>query len=344
MKILYIIPSLDSKAPVALAIKLAKHCLELGYEVTIYYFDNIQKIIPNCQFKKISMDEDINYNDFDVIHTHGIRPDMYIYKNRKKIITPLLISTVHCDIYTDLKYIYGPFRAYFFTKIWKLFLTAFDYTVQINDYLMDRNFLRSNVLIYNGIQLEDRNGEDYSDLENEIANLRKKNYKIIVSYCVIQKRKGLHQIIDVLKELPDFAFVCIGNGPELEVIRHQASINGVNDRIIFYPFIRAPYNILNLVDIFAIPSYSEGFSLALLEAGLFGTSVICSDIPSFNKPFNSNEVTFFILNDIESLKKGILEAYIRRLEKKENLKKKIINNYSQEKMFSNYVKLYNTAK
>lgn len=90
-----------------------------------------------------------------------------------------------------------------------------------------------------------------------------------------------------------------------------------------------------------IPSYSEGFSLALLESGTIGSSVVCSDIPAFNLPFSENEVSFFKLNDIKSLEIAVDEALKFKEEKKVVLKKRIRETYSEEMMFQKYEKLYN---
>ena len=98
---------------------------------------------------------------------------------------------------------------------------------------------------------------------------------------------------------------------------------------------------MKYADVFMISSYSEGFSLALLEAGNIGSSVVCSDIPAFNLPFSRNEVSFFNLDDIESLENAVDEALKFKEQKKVLLKKRIKEYYSEEIMFQKYENLYN---
>ena len=93
-----------------------------------------------------------------------------------------------------------------------------------------------------------------------------------------------------------------------------------------------------------VPSYSEGFSLAMLEAGTIGSSVVCSDIPAFNLPFSRNEVSFFKLNDIKSLQNAVDEALKLKEEKKKLLQEKIKTCFSEDIMFQKYEKLYKNLK
>ena len=97
-------------------------------------------------------------------------------------------------------------------------------------------------------------------------------------------------------------------------------------------------------DVFVIPSYSEGFSLAMLEAGTIGSSIVCSDIPAFNLPFSRNEVSFFKLNNIKSLEIAVDEALKLKEEKTKLLQKKIKTCFSEDVMFLQYENLYKKLK
>jgi glycosyltransferase involved in cell wall biosynthesis len=63
------------------------------------------------------------------------------------------------------------------------------------------------------------------------------------------------------------------------------------------------------MDIFLLPSRSEGFSLALLEAGAAGLPLIVSDIPG-NNEFIRHGINgyMFNINEPELLKKYILDV------------------------------------
>jgi glycosyltransferase involved in cell wall biosynthesis len=88
-------------------------------------------------------------------------------------------------------------------------------------------------------------------------------------------------------------------------------------------------------------SYSEGFPLSLLEAGMAGIPVVCSDIQIFRELFSPKSVSFFRLDDILSLKLAIIHANTFRSSFSKNLSESIAEKYSVEIMGVNYIALYN---
>ena len=163
---------------------------------------------------------------------------------------------------------------------------------------------------------------------------------MLCSYSVIRKRKGLFQILKLLKRRTDLAYICIGDGEQKKKLIKYAKRNDINNRIFFSPFKKNPYHIIKYVDVFVFPSYSEGFGLALIEAGLIGTSAVCSIIPSTTRICNDSEVSFFTLDDIDSLSIAVDEAINLKIEKIEKFKKHIENDFTEYKMFQAYQKLY----
>ena len=93
------------------------------------------------------------------------------------------------------------------------------------------------------------------------------------------------------------------------------------------------------MDIFAIPSQSEGFPLALLEAAAFGTKCVCSDIDIFKECFNDNEFVTFPLAHPEQLACKIVEAQSRE-ELKTNIKEKFNDSYSPQAFYDDYIAIY----
>jgi len=342
MKIAYILPSLAAKAPIFIAKCLSDYFISKGNEVEVFFFDEIFGTEFSCKTTRIKFSEPIDFDSFDIIHSHMMRPDFYVAKYSDKIKKAKTVSTVHCNIKDDLRYSYGNVISFVYTKKWIFALQKFDCPVQINDYLLVlyKKKLPKSQLIYNGISISDEK-DDYSEILNKISNFRQKNLKILCSYSGIVQRKGLLQILELVKMRSDFAYICIGEGKQKSKLIKFAADNNIAERCCFSPFKKNPYNVMKYADIFMIPSYSEGFSLALLESGTIGSSVVCSDIPAFNLPFSENEVSFFKLNDIKSLEIAVDEALKFKEEKKVVLKKRIRETYSEEMMFQKYEKLYN---
>lgn len=342
MKIAYILPSLAAKAPVFIAKRLSDYFISKGNEVEVFFFDEIFGTEFSCKTTRIKFSEPIDFDSFDIIHSHMMRPDFYVAKYSDKIKKAKTVSTVHCNIKDDLRYSYGNVISFVYTRKWIFALQKFDCPVQINDYLLAlyKKKLPKSQLIYNGISISDEK-DDYSEILGKISDFKQKNLNVLCSYSGIVQRKGLLQILELLKIRSDLAYICIGEGEQKSKLIKFAADNNIAERCYFFPFKKNPYNVMKYADVFMIPSYSEGFSLALLEAGTIGSSVVCSDIPAFNLPFSSNEVSFFKLDDIKSLEDAVDEALKFKEEKKVVLKKRIRETYSEEMMFQKYEKLYN---
>ena len=70
----------------------------------------------------------------------------------------------------------------------------------------------------------------------------------------------------ILKELPETRFLIVGDGPDLIKFQSVAKDEGIENNVIFTGFRDDIPTILELSDIFAIPSLYEGFPIALVEA------------------------------------------------------------------------------
>lgn len=340
MNILYILPSLANTAPIAIAYYLVEACIKEKFNVEVAFFDNINGLTFPCHTYQITMRTIIDFDKYDIIHSHMRRPDKYVAKHRGKITKAKTISTIHCDIYEDLKYSYGKIVAYVYSKLWTYNLKKIDYIVQVSEFLMKKynKLFDNNVLIHNGVKICNYEMENYSDIMNKIKEYHSKNYKIIISYSNINRRKGLNQILNVIKEREDLSYICIGNGEELDNIKRIVIKAELQNRVCFFPFILAPYNIIPYIDIVAVPSYSESFCLAIHEAGMLGASVVCSDIPAFRDAFDESEVSFFELDNSESLLRAISNAL--KCSYGMNLQRKELACYTLDKMQDSYLKLY----
>lgn len=69
------------------------------------------------------------------------------------------------------------------------------------------------------------------------------------------------------------------DGPlRVELARFSVDL-GIQDRVIFSGFRDDIDRILNAIDVFVLPSYSEGLPASLLEAMASRKAIIISDIP-----------------------------------------------------------------
>jgi glycosyltransferase involved in cell wall biosynthesis len=344
MTIAYIVPSLTNKGPVIVVNTIVNHIIKHVDCVDVFYFDDELNLNFPCSTYKIAMGTPMDFDKYDIVHSHGYRPDRYIYKWRKKIKKAKTVSTIHADIAQDLKFSYNKFVSLFFTPLW-LFYIKYQFVVTvISDKLLRiyagkfKNIHR----VYNGIDIDLNLGNLEIEIVDPINNLKRKGFKIIGTYAFLTRRKGLDQLVSVLQFRKDLAIVIIGEGYAKKELEEQARKLGVIDRVLFFPYIKTPYNYIHLFDVYSMTSRSEGFGLALVEAALTKAAIICSDIEVFHEIFNETQVSFYKLDDIESLSVAIDTSIITKEDKGILAYKHACEVFSGESMAENYLELYKT--
>nr|WP_068892642.1 glycosyltransferase family 4 protein [Pedobacter panaciterrae] len=342
MKIAFILPSLANKGPILVCKDIICNIYDNLDQCIVYYFDDIIEVSFPCEVKQISFFTLINFDQYDIIHTHMFRPDTFIWMQglfrRRKFKS---ISTIHTAIYEDLNFAYSKLKALLLPPIWKMSWNSFDQIVVLTEHAKKYySDLKGPItVISNGRSITEKS-IDESDLK--IINEIKTKYKVLGTVASFDERKGLRQIVQALVHLEDFCFVIIGDGTKVfknSLIELSKEIN-VTDRLLFLGKKNQGDRYIPHFDIFVIPSISEGFPLAILEAMGHKTPIVCSNIPVFNEAFSSNEVSFFKLFDIKSLINAV--DYAQR--NGENLSKnafiKYAENYTPAIMGVRYLKLY----
>jgi glycosyltransferase involved in cell wall biosynthesis len=74
--------------------------------------------------------------------------------------------------------------------------------------------------------------------------------------------------------------VLVGTGPLESELKEYVAQKGIREKVVFCGIRYDIDRILSGIDIFVLPSYTEGLSVALLEAMASGKAIICSDIPA----------------------------------------------------------------
>ena len=98
----------------------------------------------------------------------------------------------------------------------------------------------------------------------------------------LRKEKGHDVLIDaapeVLRHFPDAHFDIVGAGPELETLKARAAAQGVMDAFTFIGYEPNVPQRLRDADIFVLPSRSEAFPNAVLEAMSAGLPIVASAV------------------------------------------------------------------
>lgn len=87
-------------------------------------------------------------------------------------------------------------------------------------------------------------------------------------------------LLDVFEEYcklrPDSRLLLVGDGVERTDLEQKTREKGLEDRVIFYGTSYSVSRLLSAMDYFVLPSQSEGFGIAAVEAQTAGLPVLCS--------------------------------------------------------------------
>ncbi len=115
----------------------------------------------------------------------------------------------------------------------------------------------------------------------------------------IEKEKNPHFVITLMKQLPDHVhFVWLGDGREMESFRTAMQNEELESRIHLAGWTPGASAYLSGFDVFVLPSFYEGLSLALLESMAIGLPSVASDIYGMDDAIIDQETGYLCkLND-----------------------------------------------
>lgn len=132
--------------------------------------------------------------------------------------------------------------------------------------------------------------------------------------CHISNFRPVKRIEDVVKvfklvndEVPS-KLLLVGDGPDRLLAERTCRKLGIEDRVIFTGKIVGTEKVLSMCDVFLLPSETESFGLAALEAMASGVPVISSDtggIPEVNKQGFSGFMSK--VGDVEDMAKNAIK-------------------------------------
>jgi glycosyltransferase involved in cell wall biosynthesis len=178
------------------------------------------------------------------------------------------------------------------------------------------------------------------DIIRSIELFHSRGLKVLGTAAILTKRKGIDQILNLISVEKGFALIIIGEGKELPDLQRLATTLKISDRCLFFGFRNNAKVYFRYFDFFIMPSRSEGFGLALIEAIQQKVPVICSDIPVFKELVYSDEVTFFESESLGSLSEALKTAGETGRNKVEKAYLSYLKNYSAKTMAQRYYELY----
>jgi len=343
MKIAYIIPSLVRSGPIKVVYQLTEY-LHREHDIDVFYLEDRtdrELMSFSVPVNKISFKEAIDFDMYDIVHSHTIVADWYILRHHQKLKYCKSLTTIHNYAYEDLPMSYGKLKGYLMAFLWSIGTIKHDMQIVLSHHAKiyyqkkwwpNKRFSP----IYNGI--------NQKTLPQNSTNKNKELVSIgtIASAGGINRRKGIDQIIKALTYLPEnyHLYIAGKDTSESDILKVLATKMNVLERVTFLGYVSDMDSFISQMDLFVVAPRSEGFSLALQEIVRYQKSVICSNLPIFHELFSEEEVTFFELENIEDLAKAIEKGYKNRYVLAPKAYQKFLANYTSEIMAKNYLKQY----
>jgi len=171
------------------------------------------------------------------------------------------------------------------------------------------NIKRDIEVIPNFICLEQYNtNEDNTELKNSFAPDGEKILIHVSNFRKVKRTEDVLRIFDIVRKQKPVRLLMVGDGPErsrLEILCRELEICHL---VKFLGKVKDTERVLSIADLFILPSESESFGLAALEAMAAKTPVISTNtggIPEVNK----NGISGFLsdVGDVQSMAKNAMK-------------------------------------
>ena len=371
LKVLFVVPSLFRCGPIKNIYNLAKQLVRMGICPDIatigHHPDNMQEEfaelginIENLRaslmrpFKAIrELKRKIVQNDYSVVHSTVFWPDLYCASVRKSFKKTLFVSTVQSMIFNDLRMRHGVLIAKLVTILWIKSLKQFDKVAAFSDGI--QGFLSDNKLsndklerIYNSVDLEEFSvpQESQRKLAKKALGISEDSFVIgHVGYLI--RIKGVDLILDAISKLPadiPVLFLSVGDGGQEQILKDKADRLRITNKVMWAGRQKDVVPYFYAMDVFTLPSRTEGLPGALLEACAVGLPAVVSDIPGSSEIVVHGKTGVVVPKDSVD---GLAEAYTHLFQSKDKLRQmgitarqRIEDIFSTEAMAEAYAQLY----
>jgi glycosyltransferase involved in cell wall biosynthesis len=221
---------------------------------------------------------------FTIVNTHTSKGGILGRLAARLAGVPVVIHTAHGYIFNEVE---SQRRAAFYRWLERIATHFCDLVISVN--AEERRIAVAEkvvpadkiVTVLNGIQVR-----KFSDVGDTTALRREldptETAVLIGTTGRLMPQKGyihlVNAIPEILKNYPQAQFVFVGDGPLENELKQQAKALNVYHACQFLGFRDDVPQLLNVFDIFVLPSLWEGLSISLLEGMAAGRAVVTTDI------------------------------------------------------------------
>lgn len=251
-------------------------------------------------------------NDLDMVHTHGYFADIVGIPVAKMLGIPV-VSTCHGFISTDRQ-----LRLYNFldTLALRLCNRVIAVSENLRTMLVDKKIQESRVeVVLNAVDA----GVDADDVTKVRARRRAalniNHEEFVIGYVGrLSPEKGVSDLLAAMRhiddQIPGVRLLIMGEGSEKEQLEGLVKDWGLGHIVTFTGFQSDMNQWMPMLDLFVLPSYTEGTPMALLEAMALGICCLASAVGGVPKIIQSGENGLLVSpGNPSELKEAIVYSY-----------------------------------
>jgi len=362
-KITFVVHSLNPGGAEKLALDMALE-LKKEFQLSVICLDEVGiwgKILRNKQVPVISLYREEGVDIYipyllskytkefqtNIIHAHQTTPWFYSALSRLFNPKPYLLFEEHGRFYPEIK----NKKKILFNKLLinKLTHKVVAVSNDIKNRLIEYEGVSEKKIqvIYNGIKIENIDTDHLKKECRKKLNLDEDDF-VVGSVGRLDPIKNFPMLIKGIKiaknQIPNLKCVIIGDGPEFSKLNKIIEDKQLEDIILLTGYKKDASRLVAAFDVFVLTSFSEGISMAILEAMSLSVPCIATKVGG-NVELIENNLSGWLVesNDWKSLARVLIYAYNNRelLEKiGKNGQKQVKEKFLFKDMIENYKKIY----
>lgn len=288
------------------------------------------------------------HHGFNFFHSHGYKFNVLLGLIPKGLRGAPVVSTIHGYVLPPR---FSKMRAYLFLD--RIFLPRLDKVVFVNSLMLEQPFFKSlklenSSVIENGINLETSFNVTTLSVGDVKAQSLVHAGPVIGYIGRLSQEKGVSYLIEAFHNLssdvPDAFLLICGDGPLKSELEEEVGRLGLSEKVLFSGFVGDVKSALNKMDVFVMPSLTEGMPIVLLEAMALGKSIVATSVGGMPAMLDQGLAGMLIApKDIEGIVtslRSLLVANVRSSKLEYAAQEKFLSCYSGVKMAESYLALY----
>ncbi len=255
-----------------------------------------------------------------LVHLHGYKAELLGRMAAAGFQAPVVVTLHNYLVYPGSRVLLAPLF-YFWEKRWPLRVHRY---IAVSAALKHDFLARSSIdpqrvtVIHNGIR-----PEPFSQAKPR-PELQELGSPLIGTALRLTHQKGIDVLVQaaprIMQRYPGAALLISGQGPLEKKLQEKVAGMGLKKRIIFLGYVENLPEFMASLDIFVLPSRTEGLGIILLEALACGVPVVASNVGGIPEIITSG--THGLL--VPAQNPGQLAAGIEKLWENQKLRKKLV--------------------